>query len=99
MKLLGYLFGHLYIRLQNWRTTDDASTLGGPILVQATFEITGTPGDTFLDMTPWHRGIVFVNGFNIGRYFRAGPQQTLYVPSPLLQTGTNTVGILSSSKH
>ena len=78
-------------RLQNWKTVADTATLPAPVLIQTTFEIDGTPSDTFLDMSAWHKGIVFINGFNLGRYFRPGPQQTLYVPAPLLQQGTNTV--------
>ncbi len=69
-------------------------------MVESTFEIDdedidelGKLPDTFLDMRGWHKGIVFINGFNIGRYFRVGPQQTLYVPGPLLRKGKNTVCI------
>lgn len=47
--------------------------------------------DTYIDMRNWGKGVVFVNGFNIGRYFSIGPQYTLYVPAPLLKQGMNTV--------
>jgi len=77
--------------LQNWR--DVEGQLSTPCLIQSTFTISGDPTDTFLDMTNWHKGIVFVNGFNIGRYFKVGPQQTLYIPAPLLTTGENTITI------
>lgn len=37
--------------------------------------------DTFLRLHGWGKGVVFVNWFNLGRYWPvAGPQQTLYVP-------------------
>lgn len=49
------------------------------------------PEDTFLDMRKWSRGIVIVNGFVLGRYFFVGPQQTLYLPAPLLRTGSNEI--------
>jgi len=62
-----------------------------PVVIQSQFEIESVPKDTFLDMSSWHKGIVFINGFNLGRYFKAGPTQTLYVPAPLLRTGVNTV--------
>jgi len=42
-------------------------------------------------MRGWGRGAVFINGFNLGRYFSAGPTHTLYIPSPLLKTGTNHI--------
>lgn len=64
------------------------------MLVKFEFEIEDSPTDTFLDMSGWHKGIVFVNGFNIGRYFRIGPQQTLYVPAPLLKSGNNEVWLI-----
>ncbi len=41
----------------------------------------------------WRKGLVFVNGFNLGRYWDAGPQRTLYVPGPLLQRGFNEVSL------
>lgn len=48
-------------------------------------------GDTFLDMEKWGKGIVFVNGVNLGRYWRVGPQQTLYLPGCFLKKGQNTI--------
>lgn len=65
--------------------------LKAPLIVQTSFLILDTPADTFLDMSDWGKGILFVNGFNLGRYFTAGPQQTLYVPAPFLNNGPNTV--------
>ena len=41
--------------------------------------------DTFLDMNGWKKGTVFVNGFNLGRYWNIGPQRTLYVPGEILK--------------
>lgn len=48
-------------------------------------------GDTFLAMGGWTKGIVFVNGFHLGRYWNKGPGQTLYVPAPLLRLGENEI--------
>ncbi|KAH7292374.1 hypothetical protein KP509_29G065200 [Ceratopteris richardii] len=48
------------------------------------------PGDSFLSMKGWSKGLVFINNFNLGRYWMAaGPQCTLYIPGPLLQQGEN----------
>jgi beta-galactosidase len=52
------------------------------------------PGDCFLDMRPWGKGFVWVNGHNLGRYWNIGPQQTLYVPGPWLKEGENEIVIL-----
>jgi beta-galactosidase len=52
------------------------------------------PGDCFLDMRPWGKGFVWVNGHNLGRYWNIGPQQTMYVPGPWLKAGENEVVVL-----
>lgn len=48
-------------------------------------------GDTFLDFEGWGKGCVFVNGFNIGRFWEIGPQKRLYIPAPLLKAGSNEI--------
>lgn len=48
-------------------------------------------GDTFLDLEGWGKGCVFVNGFNIGRFWKIGPQKRLYIPAPLLRKGKNEI--------
>ncbi len=48
-------------------------------------------GDTFLDMRDWGKGLVFINGKNLGRFWKVGPQQTLYVPGVWLNKGRNEI--------
>ncbi len=48
-------------------------------------------GDTYLDMTGWKKGVVWVNGHNLGRYWEIGPQKRLYCPAPFLKRGENEV--------
>jgi len=50
-------------------------------------------GDTFLDMRQWIKGVVWVNGRNIGRYWNVGPQFRLFCPAPWLRKGYNEVTI------
>ena len=50
--------------------------------------------DTFLDMSKWKKGVVWVNGHNLGRYWSIGPQQRLYCPAPWLKHGANVVSVL-----
>jgi len=77
--------------LQN--TTANAQTLAKkPVVYEGTFQLKET-GDTFLDMSGWGKGIVFINGINLGRYWHVGPQQTLYVPGVWLKKGENTIVI------
>ena len=49
------------------------------------------PYDTFLEFPESTRGYVWVNGFNLGRYWTIGPQRTLYLPAPLLKKGENEI--------
>ncbi|MCS3556151.1 MULTISPECIES: beta-galactosidase [unclassified Sphingobacterium] len=65
---------------------------GVPLIYQGSFTLEKT-GDTFLDMTNWGKGIVFVNGINLGRYWNVGPQQTLYLPGCWLKKGNNEIVI------
>ena len=74
-------------------TPDKASKLKGmPVLYEGSFTLDKT-GDTFLNMEAWGKGIVFVNGINLGRYWQVGPQQTLYVPGVWLKKGVNKIVI------
>ncbi|KAL9966663.1 hypothetical protein ACROYT_G024774 [Oculina patagonica] len=48
----------------------------------------GIPKDTFIRFPNWHKGQLYVNGFNLGRYWPdVGPQETLFVPASLLKMG------------
>jgi len=67
-------------------------TEGQPVIYEGEFNVQKV-GDTFLDMEQWGKGIIFINGFNIGRYWKVGPQHTLYVPGCLLNKGKNKVVI------
>jgi beta-galactosidase len=49
------------------------------------------PADTFLDMTGYRKGVVWVNGHNLGRYWDIGPQLRLYCPASWLRAGRNEV--------
>ncbi|MCD7901486.1 MAG: beta-galactosidase [Bacteroides sp.] len=63
---------------------------GKPVFYEGSFQLSET-GDTFLDMESWGKGIVFINGINIGRYWQVGPQQTLYIPGVWLRKGENKI--------
>uniref|UniRef100_A0AAQ4P8K4 Beta-galactosidase n=1 Tax=Gasterosteus aculeatus aculeatus TaxID=481459 RepID=A0AAQ4P8K4_GASAC len=51
----------------------------------------GYPSDTFVKLLGWEKGVVFINGLNLGRYWSIGPQQALYLPGPFLNSGINQV--------
>lgn len=46
-------------------------------------------GDTYLDLSGWGKGCVFLNGNNLGRFWEKGPQRRLYIAAPLLRQGEN----------
>lgn len=66
---------------------------GGTGLYRASAQI-AKPGDAVLALPGWGRGWAWVNGFCLGRYWAAGPQESLYVPGPVLRTGVNEVLLL-----
>lgn len=69
-----------------------------PVLKRATFQL-NTIGDTYLDMSAWGKGCVWVNGHHLGRYWEIGPQQTLYVPAEWLKKGNNVIEVLELLKQ
>ncbi|SEN11011.1 beta-galactosidase [Chitinophaga rupis] len=68
-----------------------------PVLKEGTFVLSKT-GDTYLDMSSWGKGTVWINGHNLGRYWEVGPQQTIYVPAEWLKKGVNHVAVLELLK-
>ncbi|XP_033227928.1 beta-galactosidase-like [Belonocnema kinseyi] len=67
----------------------------GPVFLRGHFSIKETPIDTFLYTVGWGKGVAFINGYNLGRYWPlAGPQKSLYVPGSLLNEGKNELIIL-----
>jgi beta-galactosidase len=51
-------------------------------------------GDSFLDMSTWGKGLVWVNGHCLGRFWNIGPTQTMYLPGVWLKKGRNEVIVL-----
>ncbi|MEI9866451.1 MAG: beta-galactosidase [Limisphaerales bacterium] len=73
------------------------ATNSAPFVARGTFELSEI-GDTFLDLRGWGKGIVIVNGHNLGRYWYIGPQQTLYCPSVWLKKGRNEIVVFEQIK-
>ena len=68
----------------------------GPVFCRGTFELSEV-ADTFIKR-PGSKGLVWVNGFNLGRYWQRGPTETLYVPAPVLRQGANEIIVLEQEK-
>ena len=73
------------------------SDSAAPFVARGTFELSEI-GDTFLDLRGWGKGIVIVNGHNLGRYWYIGPQQTLYCPGVWLKKGRNEIVVFEQIK-
>ena len=61
-----------------------------PGVYRAKFQVK-KPSDTFLNFETWGKGLVYVNGYALGRIWEIGPQQTLYVPGCWLKKGENEI--------
>jgi beta-galactosidase len=60
------------------------------IYYKGTFNLTQT-GDTYFDLSHYSKGMVYVNGHNLGRHWNVGPQQRLYCPAAWLKKGNNEI--------
>jgi beta-galactosidase len=47
--------------------------------------------DTYIDISNFIKGIVWVNGHNLGRYWDIGPQKRLFCPATWLREGMNEI--------
>lgn len=66
-----------------------------PAFYEYEFEVNEL-GDTFLNVEGFGKGVGFINGFNLGRYWDIGPTTYLYIPAPLLKTGKNKIVIFET---
>lgn len=57
---------------------------GLPAFLKGTFK-TESKADCFVHLKGFTKGYVFINGFNLGRYWKIGPQQSIYLPGVLLK--------------
>ncbi|XP_054166390.1 beta-galactosidase-1-like protein 2 [Oppia nitens] len=80
-------------QINDLRGNPFVDNLKSPAFYRSELIINGSPKDTFIRLDHWVKGNVFINGFNLGRYYEIGPQKTLYIPSPLLKSGKNTISM------
>ncbi|GHU73146.1 beta-galactosidase [Bacteroidia bacterium] len=78
---------------ENANRRDAINRVSTPAYYRAYFNIDKI-GDTFIDMSNWKKGMVYVNGHNLGRYWEIGPQQALYLPGCWLKKGKNEIIVL-----
>ncbi|MGM9903758.1 glycosyl hydrolase [Enterococcus sp. 10A9_DIV0425] len=66
-----------------------------PSFYQVTFDLM-EPADTYIDCSSYGKGVIIVNGFNLGRYWNRGPIYSLYCPKDFLKAGKNEVVIFET---
>ncbi len=86
------MYGFPYLKTLDITAAPAKNETGRPVIYSGTFDLSAV-GDTFLDMSRWGKGIVYVNGRHLGRYWKIGPQQTLYLPGCWLKKGKNEIQI------
>ncbi len=72
-----------------WKT----GKANGPAFWRGEFDV-AQPADTFLDVSTWGKGVLWINGRCMGRFWNIGPTQTMYVPGPWLKRGHNEAIVL-----
>ena len=74
------------------RRADDDGLPGGHF--KGVLVLDREPADTFIDMSGWTKGVLYVNGRNLGRYWNVGPQTRLYCPASWLRKGANAIDVV-----
>lgn len=67
----------------------------GPAVFTGSFTLNDV-GETYLDMSKWKFGVVWVNGHNLGRYWDVGASRSLYLPSVWQKKGANSIVVLET---
>ncbi|MEJ2883268.1 glycoside hydrolase family 35 protein [Pedobacter sp. GR22-6] len=91
------MFKFPFTEVQSLKFKSAAQADGTPVLKKGNFNLNQV-ADTYLDMRKWGKGMVWVNGKNLGRYWEIGPQQTLYLPAEWLKRGKNEIVVLELNK-
>ena len=55
-------------------------------------------GEVYFDMSAYEKGMVYINGQLLGRYWNIGPQQRLYCPASWLKKGQNKIVVFDLHK-
>ncbi|KAK0149847.1 Beta-galactosidase-1-like protein 2 [Merluccius polli] len=79
-----------------WKSVPQKPSFPG--FFQATLNLEEAARDTFLTLSDWGKGVVFINGQNLGRHWFIGPQHFLYLPGPWLRRGENQIIVFEEHK-
>lgn len=67
---------------------------GTPLFMRAVLTLNEPPKDTFVKLPGFKKGVIFVNGRILSRYWEVGPQKSAYLPAPFLKEGENEIIVL-----
>ena len=79
------------LKIENFKATATAHT--GPTFYHASFNI-DKPFSTFLNLSNFSMGIVWVNGHNLGRFWDRGGARSLLLSEHFLKPGANDIVVL-----
>jgi beta-galactosidase len=65
----------------------------GPCFYRGDLQVTAA-GDTYLNTSRLGKGVVWVNGHLLGRFWNVGPTGSLFLPGVWLHTGSNRVTVM-----
>jgi len=91
------MFGLPFDDISKMKLTAGKLQANEPVIKRGTFKLDNV-ADTYLDMSKWGKGVVWVNGHNLGRFWNKGPQQTLYLPAEWLKKINNNIVVLELIK-
>ncbi|XP_051012758.1 beta-galactosidase-1-like protein 2 [Acomys russatus] len=74
---------------KSWKVV--TSYVLGPTFFLSYLKAGDPPQGTFIKVKGWQKGVIFINGQVLGRYWNIGPQETLYVPGSWLHSGVNEI--------
>ncbi len=75
------------------RPYSDDAPVEGPVFYRGSFTV-NSPAGTWIDLSEWGKGVIFINGQYIGVFRQNGGEKVLPIETPLLKTGENEIIIL-----
>lgn len=71
----------------------DQQACSGPCFYKGDLQVS-SPGDTYLNTASLGKGVVWVNGHLLGRFWNVGPMGSLYLPGAWLHSGSNALTVM-----
>ncbi|CAH6858790.1 Bin2a [Phodopus roborovskii] len=81
---------------ESWKTV--TGHVLGPAFFLSHLRVGDPPQGTYIKVKGWGKGVIFINGQILGRYWTIGPQEALYVPHPWLHPGVNEIMMFEELK-